>query len=183
MEVYYGTNFWDKIEQEEPLKEIKLNREFNWGEISGFIPAIYTGEKGIAIDFCIRIPNENIQSFWDKRGPRCKNKLSEKELMKEHPLIIDFDLEVSVNGRKLDNDFGCGMCYSKIIMGENNDDSLERQLMKEYSCEDSTGWYFKRHMCKWSEKPAVLEKLHIHFWEENKKYPGIEITIGLGCKL
>lgn len=196
MQVYYGMNFWGsaKAAQEpkkitrkvtEPLQKITLNQEFLWNDISGFIPAVYTGNEGIVVDFCIRVSNEAFQAFCDKWRAAFENGLKEEEqeqMAEENPLHIDFRLELCVNGQTLEADCSCGTCYSKITAEEYRRGGIEEQLMQAYNCDDAVSWCFKRYMFRWEQQPEKLQKLDLHFMAGQKAYAGAQIEIDLECK-
>lgn len=188
MKVYYGANFWGHPPNAEELQPKKLNKEFVWGDISGFIPAIYTGQKGMAVDFCIRVSNDAMEAFYhkwkSKLGNQATSRLSEEEglqIISENPLTKDFSVEVSVNGEKLESTFGCGTGYSSvlsILTGKSVEDSLERQLVKEYHCDEQSSWIFKRHICKWKKKPDFIKSLDIDLKPQHKEYLCEIVEIG-----
>lgn len=200
MKVYYGTNFWgssraaerkaakevgETAKKYELLEKVTLNQEFIWGDISGFIPAIYVGSEGMAVDLCIRVSNEAYQTFYDKWKPRLENGLSKTEreqIEAENPMNINFALGASVNGEKLQNDFGCGTCYSKIAIDEYRKGGVEEQLIREYECDESSSWCFKRQMWKWKEQPEQIHNLELEFIAEQKAYPGTQIEVDLESK-
>lgn len=199
MKVYYNTNYWgcqrnEAIEANsdgtnpEELQAKKLNREFVWEDISGFIPAIYTGSQGIAVDFCVRIPNEAVEAFYSKWKVKLENqahtRLSEEEqwqIINENPLSKDFSMDISVNGEKLENTFGCGAGYSSVLSaltGKSMEGSLEKQLMQEYGCDEQTSWIFKRHFCKWEKEPDFISSLDIDLKPYHKDYLCEPVEIG-----
>lgn len=184
MKVYYGTNFWGHPKEAEELEKLSLNKEFTWDSLSGFIPAVYVGEQGIVVDICIRVSNTEVKDFYEKWKPKLHGQISEEERRQaelENPLNIDFSLNISVNGEKLENDFGCGTCYSSVIAKEyiTAHPGEEEQLMTEYSCDQNFAWYFKRHMCKWGVRPKKLENLEIEFVSSNKEFSCAPIEFGM----
>lgn len=121
MEVYHSGNFWGHHKKEEQaLQEIKLNREFVWEDVRGFIPAIYTGTDGFVIDLCVRIDRQRIEAFIEKWLDRAESgKLTEKEheqLMREDPYKERFSIDVAVNGETLPHAHGCGCCFNPVMI-------------------------------------------------------------------
>lgn len=175
MKVYYNTNYWGCQRNEaidanrdgtnpEELQAKKLNREFVWEDISGFIPAIYIGLQGIAVDFCIRVSDEE---QW--------------QIINENPLSQDFSVDISVNGEKLENTLGCGTGYSHVLAtltGQSMEDSMEMQLVQAYGCDEQASWIFKRHFCRWKKEPDLINSLDIDFKPHHKDYPCEAIEIG-----
>lgn len=172
------------------MQEILIHQEFVWGELCGFIPGIYVNEEGIAVDLCIRVPNEKVRAFLDKWGERLLENTDEEEqeqITGENPLHMDFNVKLFVNGQELENVFGCGASYSKVIVEEYErryqkefrKDCLELQLMQEYGCEDTVSWYFERHMCRWECRPEELECVEIELIAGCKEYFGETLEIGV----
>ncbi|MBO5145285.1 MAG: hypothetical protein J6C19_07075 [Lachnospiraceae bacterium] len=181
MKVYYGENFWGSGRSGTEMKEIHLNQDFLWDDISGFIPSVYVCSEGIAIDICIRVPNEPVRCFWDKWHQRLGEEMNEDEqetLFQENPLDIDFNVQICINGEKLENDFGCGACYTKEY--ENNmEGSLEEQLFLAYGCDESASWVFKRHMCRWDGQPQQMNTITVDFLAPDKPLACEDIELGL----
>lgn len=199
MKVYFDTNYWgcqrnEAIEahrdgtNSEELQAKKLNREFVWEDISGFIPAIYIGLQGMAVDFCIRVSDEEVKAFYHKWKFIMENqahmRLSEEEqwqIINENPLSQDFSVDISVNGEKLENTSGCSTGYSHMLAtltGQSMEDSMEIQLVQAYGCDEQASWVFRRYFCKWTKKPDLINSVDIDFKPHHKDYPCEAIEIG-----
>lgn len=161
MNVYFGENFWGTGEPGTEMEKILVGQEFDREGLSGYIPAVYVNEEGLVIDLCIRIPGKIVQDFWDRWHRRLENGLDAREreqFMRENPLDVDLDLEISVNGRQLEKEFGCGAGYTRIF-GDQIRGSLEEQLFLEYGCDEKDGWQFKRFACRWGENMFSHERM------------------------
>lgn len=181
MNVYYGTNFWGSGKPGTEMEEIRVNKDFTWDDISGFIPSAYVCSEGIAIDFCLRVPNEPVRRFWDKWHQKLGQEMDEDErekLLQENPLDLDFNVQICVNDWKLENDFGCGACYTKEY-GNNMEGSLEEQLFLAYGCDESASWVFKRHMCRWDRQPKKINTIAVDFLAPDKPLACDDIELGL----
>ena len=182
LKVYFGKNFWGSGEDGTEMEEIRLNQSFLWEDISGFIPSVYVDEEGIAIDFCIRVSNEKLKYFWDKWQQKLEESSEEdlEQIANENPLNqVDFHVQVAVNGEPLQNEFGCGASYTKVFGNKNIKDSLEEQLFLAYQCDENSSWHFKRHICRWSEKPQKIEEITIDFLAYDKRLKCDKLEIGL----
>lgn len=190
MKVYYNDNFSGHPKYARPLQEIKLNKEFVWEDISGFIPAAYVGKEGMVVDFCIRVSNEAVQQFldkWEQMLERHPDKEELEQMMEENPLTMDFNVKIIVNGKELENNSGCGTSYSKIVLEKYHSKKRHRpteeeKVAQEYGCDDNASWYFLRHQCRWNKKPERLENLEIDFIAERKPYVAKKIELDLKCE-
>lgn len=181
MKAYYGENFWGNGKPGTEMEEIRLDKEFVWEDVSGFIPSLYVCAEGIAIDFCIRISNQTVQDFWNQWQAKPEGALSEEERVQiahANPLTADFTVSVFVNGIPLENDFSCGAAYTKAFQN-NMEGSLEEQLFLAYGCDEKDSWYFKRHMCRWSDPVSEIKTVTIDFCAESKSVECGAIEIGM----
>ena len=60
MDVYHDNNIWGKGSRETKLTALPVNHSFLWGEQEIFIPAVYVGKAGAALDVCAKIPTEDM---------------------------------------------------------------------------------------------------------------------------
>ena len=183
MEVFFDTNYWGHPTDREPMREICLNHMFCWAGLSGFIPAVYVSEEGIAVDFCVEIPNEAVAAFMEKWESLAQGELTEKMrkfVLRENPLAFDFSAELSVDGKRLDHAYGCGASYSRVISGEEAAaGSLEEELVRAYGCDPDASWCFRRQIYRWERKPEQLESLNLTLIAEKKEYFCEEIAVSL----
>lgn len=183
MEVYFNTNYWGHPNSAEPMKPIEIKKEFTYGEITGFIPAAYVSEEGIALDFCVRIPNEKVQAFWDKWHTKMDGVLDmedAKQIGVEDPFRMDFGIKIAVNGMELENALGCSISYTTIYDNvQAADMKLERQMLAEYGCDSEGSWCFRRQMSRWDKQPEIIEEIGVNFFTYEKPYEGEEIAIGM----
>ena len=121
MKVYHSGNFWGHHKKyERALHPVVQNREFVWEDVSGFIPAVYTGADGLVMDLCVRIDRQKVEAFVEKWQEMTKNgSLTEEEqeqLMRENPYEVHFSVDLEVNGRMLPHAHGCGCCWNPVIL-------------------------------------------------------------------
>lgn len=193
MKVYFGANYYGHPKYARAMQEIRLDRELAWGELSGFLPAAYVSGKGIALDFCMRIPHEAVRAFWEKwqavlEGEQ-ENGLSpeqEEQIREENPMHLDFQVELSVNGQKLERAMSCGTSDSKVLRelagSTAGEEAYERgsgaagkvdavEVLKQaYGCGEESGWCFKRFMFRWKKRPAKVEQLEIRLVAGSRSY-------------
>ena len=81
MKIYHSGNFWGHHKKyERALHPVVQNREFVWEDVSGFIPAVYTGADGLVMDLCVRIDRQKVEAFVEKWQEMTKNgSLTEEE--------------------------------------------------------------------------------------------------------
>ncbi len=183
MKVYYGTNFYGPSKDGEEMRKKEINREFKWGNLSGFLPAVYIGKEGMAADICIRVAEDRIREFygiWQHRMEEGMSRAEYEQALEENPLNIDFELCAWVNGEKLQSSFSCGTSYSVIFMEESGGCAAARELMLEYGCKEEYGWCIRRHMFAWEKEPERLNCIDLEFIGLNKDYRDMPIEIGAG---
>lgn len=198
MEVYYGENYWGRGEGKTPMQKIELNEKFLWGDLQGFIPFLYVNEEGLAMDFCVRIPDDRMETFIEKWKDKLGEPIKEEEQMefiRDNPLNFNFSITVRVDGEEMQSDFGCGASYSKKLFeaykekadNENfenwlKEDSLESRLVRSYQCDADGSWHFYRHMCRWNNMLDIIEQLEIDFIAKNVEYSGEGFETGPDSK-
>lgn len=199
MRVYQSGNFWGHHRKyERPLKQIPVNQEFVWEGTNGRIPAIYTGTEGMVIDLCICIPEEKIKAYMDKWQEKSESgALSEEEeelIIRENPFLVEFSLDVTVNGKELQHSGGCGCCWNPVLMRQQANlkaadryrkehaparetdfipkkrehTVLEEELADTYNCDKSYGWYFHRFTYRWPGVEVSYEKRENGIIEEKR---------------
>lgn len=183
MEVYFDTNYWGHPADQEPMREVRLDYMFQWEELSGFIPAVYVSEEGIAVDFCVKIQDDAVAAFYEKWQALAKEELTEEiqeRTLRENPLAFDFSAELFVDGKRLEHAYGCGASYSRVISGrEAAVGSLEEELVRAYGCDPDASWCFRRQIYRWEMEPERLECLNLMLIAEKKEYFCEEITVTL----
>lgn len=175
MEVYYGRNYWDHEKHGIPLKRISVQADtektlptegalLTWGKGELFIPALYVGEEGVALDLCIRAELAHIQTYistyhaYVETAEREGREISGEEieqLQKLSPLYNEFDLELSLDGHRLKHGFMCGAGWMPSDLTGEEPESEAEELMKEYGCSREYGWAFQRWMFAWKERPIL----------------------------
>jgi len=168
MEVYYHGNFWGHYTNEPAGKEITLNHQFHWKGRTWRIPAVYVCTSGIVVDYCIRIPNPEIERFLEKWEEKAESRRltaeEEEQIELENPLCLHAFTDLTVNGIPLERNNGCGNtwypAHKQFI-----DKQVMEELMEAYHCDRSDGWYFSRETFAWPDglnADTVLHSLAFH---------------------
>lgn len=162
MDVYFASNFWDDRKNEKPLKMIPVNKEFQWEELYGRIPALYIGDKGVAVDVCIRIPAEKVEAFLRKwNQERRLSALTDEEyeeLESDNPLHFYFNMDITINGEKMTESAGCSTVWHPLELEKENIGCETEMLMKEYGCDRDDAWIFWRWTAHFNEEKTVVPK-------------------------
>lgn len=190
MNVYFDENFWG-CEKERPDKvpgeKISVEKEFVWDGRTWRIPAVYICEEGLVVDFCIRIPAEEIEIFWNKWRPRI-GELSDKEQLfmeQENPFSINVRTEVFINGDQAEGFSGCGTSFIPPYLKEepeaNSASFIEEQMAEAYECDCRDGWKFERLSVSWPEGVKVpVHSLAFQMKKNPVSYPGPHFRTELG---
>ena len=113
------------------------------------------------MDFCCRVPAERIQAFQDKWGQVAQRDdltwQERLELERENPLEIAFDPALTVNGKTLTSNRGCGICWNPC-MTEGTDEQMPA-AMEHYGLDPKDGWSIWRYAFAWATKrrPALQQ--------------------------
>ena len=83
--VYFDGNFWEPSGKGHAETEIRLDKQFEWAGHHWIIPAAYSCNKGLVLDFCMCTLAEDIREFmkkWDltPENDSCLNFTQEQQL-------------------------------------------------------------------------------------------------------
>lgn len=190
MNVYFNENFWgcrkgraDRV----PGKEIRTEKEFIWDGRMWRIPSFYVCEEGVVVDFCVRIPKEEIEAFLKKWRPKIEE-LTEEELPgveQENPFSVDMPKEVRINGRKAEGFGGCGVSWIPPCLRDESEaqsaNDIEEEMMEVYACDCRDGWKFVRMSVPWPEGvSAPVRSLTVRLKKAPVYDPGPHFRTDLG---
>jgi hypothetical protein len=168
MEVYYHGNFWGHYTDEPAGKEITLHHQFHWNGRTWRIPAVYVCTSGIVVDYCIRIPNPEIERFLEKWEEKAESRRltaeEEEQIERENPLRLHAFTDLTINGIPLERNNGCGNTWYPAHK-QFTDEQVMEELMEAYHCDRSDGWYFSRETFAWPDglnADTVLHSLAFH---------------------
>lgn len=154
--VYYDGNFWGHHGKDRSGTEIITQKQFLWGERSWHIPAVYSTSKGLVVDFCMRVPAEQIQTFlekWNLSPEQDGSDFTQEQQLQaeaENPLAVDFTAVVTLNGHALQQSHGCGGSWNPCFPELNG---LEMQaVLKHYNLDPTFGWAIHRVAFPWKTK-------------------------------
>lgn len=182
MHVYFNENFWG-CEKERPDmvpgKKIRIDKEFIWDGRMWRIPAVYVCEEGLVVDFCVRIPAEEIEVFWKKWKPRIGELSDEEQLCEEqeNPFSLDVRTEVWINGDQAEDFSSCGTSFIPPYLKDESEahsaSFIEERMMEAYACDCRDGWKFERLSVSWPEGvKAPVHSLAFHLKKNPVFYPG-----------
>ena len=106
--VYFDGNFWEPSGKGHAGTEIRLDRQFEWAGHHWIIPAAYSCNKGLVLDFCMCTPAEDIREFMKKldltpENDSCLNFIQEQQLQIDlaNPLCLDIIPCLKLNGKTM----------------------------------------------------------------------------------
>ncbi|MDF2537476.1 MAG: hypothetical protein K0S76_497 [Herbinix sp.] len=154
MKVYYSGNFWGGHKYEHAGKEIPIEKAFLWGGLQWRIPAIYFCSKGLVIDFCVEIPSERFEKFFEHwNQDKRMSGLSEEDrfqMQRENPFSIDPQVEAKLDGKELKHPRMCAVGWHPLDEEREEDEKVQEELMEHYGCDRCRGWRFVRVCFPWS---------------------------------
>lgn len=185
MEVYFGENFWGSGSGKQPGKKITVEKTFSWGEREWRIPAVYVFDKGITVDFCVRVPVEDIIVYLQKwNRDKRESELSDEELEeleRDSPFALDFQIHAKVNDKELENMFMCQTAWHPLHIEEAAISDTEEMLMDTYGCGRQYGWSFVRAVFSFPfGQPGDLESMVFRFEKNPVCCPGQHFTTKAG---
>lgn len=188
MDVYFGENYWgcQRDRHTGTLGEaVYLEERFMWEGREVRIPAVYVCEEGLVADLCVRIPAEEMESFYKKWKPRTEHLTEEEEmqLSRENPFSWNASISLQINGENAEQESGCGTSWvPPYLKGDEASarEDADELLMEAYGCDCTAGWSFRRCSYRWPEgKQVPLRTLQFHFEKEPVSYAGIHFTTRL----
>lgn len=154
--VYYECGFGGKRPRRRPGREVVLGITFTWGGEEWLAPAMYCCGEGLVLDLLKKVPAELLNRFAEKWGldengtPQRELTPAEQEQMEnENPLEERFRAEVTVNGRRLRQSTGHGVCWVPGLPESARWDEEAEQVVTHYGLERDCGWVIWRVCCPW----------------------------------
>lgn len=160
-------------------KELRVDKEFAWGNEIWHIPAVYLCTKGLVVDFCVEVEPERVKAFINKwnllvENDRERSNAEYKQIEEEHPLNMEFHSKVLVNGNELCQKHGCAIYW---IPEECMPDDLETEteakgILEYYGYNLKKAWAVHRVAYPWVEKkPRIVKSLSVQLEREMAKIP------------
>lgn len=175
--VYFDGGFFVNRSRSRAGTEISINKYFQWGDKTLYVPAVYSCAKGIVVDICVKVDTLQFQSYIDKWMPLLQNEdsMSDEQISQaesENPLNFDFFTKVEVNGKMLCNYRGCSISWlpESCMPEETENDKEAKAVLEHYGMDLNCGWTVHRLSFSWKtnrrpniksiklnlEKPPVL---------------------------
>lgn len=155
MEVYFNGNFWGngKEKPEQAGREIKVQREFEWGKDKGFIPAVYQCEEGLVADLCFRIERARIEAYYDKWDEKARTGTltgeESEQMEQDNPFQMNFRASAVINKWETEPARMCSIGWCPAGLGNEIMEEESEELMDYYQCSRDFGWLFVRISFPW----------------------------------
>ena len=171
--VYFDGNFWEPSGKGHAGTELRLNKQFEWAGHHWIIPAVYSCNKGLVLDFCMCTPAEDIREFmkkWDlsPENDSCLNFTQEQQLQidLDNPLCLDIIPCLKLNRKKMQASHSCSVVFNPCLPDEINNEPEAKWVLKHYELDTSYGWMIFRAAFLWPDKrrPAIKS---LSLWSNN----------------
>lgn len=186
--VYYNGNFGSRNRGRlRPGTEVKLGKQAVWGEEIVYIPSIYACSQGLVADFLTEVNLEREKAFIKKYKDLDEDGISREERERielENPLELDFRADIVLNGRPLQADRGCGLCW---LPKELTEDWLEgearafpngEEILEHYGMDCSRVYRIDRRFYRWNtKKKPKLRTIFITLCPHSRVVPGIHFRV------
>ena len=157
--VYFDGNFWEPSGKGHAGTELRLNKQFEWAGHHWIIPAAYSCNKGLVLDFCMCTPAEDIREFmkkWDlsPENDSCLNFTQEQQLQidLDNPLCLDIIPCLKLNGKTMQASHSCSVVFNPCLSDETNNELEAKWAVKHYELDISYGWMIFRAAFLWPGK-------------------------------
>lgn len=193
--VYYNESFWENHRSRlRPGTETKIEKQVLWGKETVYIPSVYVCAQGLAIDFLTEVDLEREKAFLEtykyleereRKGVRISQEERER-IELENPLELSFQAEILLNGRKLRQERGCGLCWiPKGLIKERPALPDGEEILNHYGMDLSKVYRIDRVFYQWATKRKPnLRTIAMKLCPEAKPVPGIHFQVtGPGQKI
>lgn len=172
MDVYHSGSIIGTGRREDKLSAITVGHTFFWeGEVL-FLPAVYVGKVGAALDVCVKIPVKDMVSFFKKwpKERRLSLKTQEEydQIEADNPSCKKFLAQMSLDGHPLTLRMGSSInWYPEKIFQMGNErqeptseeewknDKAAEKLMEAYDLDRECCWHFGRITFDWKGEPIL----------------------------
>lgn len=156
--------------EEQPGREVPINKTFSWGKQTWYLPAVYLCEKGLVMDLCVRGDIGEVKAFIEKWLPyelhpdRMSEELRELS-QRENPLRADVRAALRCNGTLLRESRaqGNGWFPDSCAWDGWKNSAAARRLLEHYGLNKESPWSFTRIYFPWEgqEGPQELRELSL----------------------
>lgn len=157
--VFYDCGYSTKAGRARPGKELRLDRQFAWGEELWHVPAVYLCTKGLVAEFCIEIDPARVRAYLDKWAFSEEDGVvltrEQREMRdRENPMNVDFRPILVLNGAEVTAFGGSGTSWApESLLPEGTSNDLEgTALMEHYGLDRSRAWSFFHWSFPWPKK-------------------------------
>ena len=165
--VTFDGSFWKA--KGDAGREIPVKKNFSWEGEFWYIPAVYLCREGLVMDLCKRADPEDITDYiqrWDliHEQEHSYSRQEQEQMERAHPLRTDILPKVTVNGKMLKNDHGCGISWipSQCLQGMEAKEAEAERVLDHYGLDPLWGWTICRHSFSWAFGPVEeIETLHL----------------------
>ena len=172
--VYFDGGFWTRKSRERPGQELLLNKSFDWEGQRGMIPSLYLCGKGLVIDFCLRVPLEEIRTHREKWDGGELDRDRALSRAAEDPLNVQLRIgSLLLNGRPLRWTHGSGVVWDPCRLEGEYGDLEARSALEHYALDPAWGWSIRRVCFPWATKRKPrLKTLSLVLEQEPIEFPG-----------
>ena len=181
--VYFEYGFDGKKPRHRPGREITLGKTFTWGKEEWLVPAMYCCSEGVVLDLLKKVPLEALERFAEKWGMDENSELcrelppAEQDAMEaENPMEERFRAEVTVNGRRLQQSTGYGVCWVPGLPESARWDGEAEQVVAHYGLERDCGWVIWRLCCPWDGRKMTPKTAELTMAAEKMAVDGGTFT-------
>lgn len=166
MDVYHNGNIIGTGRKKDKLTAVPVGRTFLWEGEELFLPAVYVGKAGAAVDVCAKILVEDMATFlkkwpWERRLS-LKTQEEYDQIEADNPGCKEFLAQMSLDGQPLNLRMGSSInWYPENIFKVGNEnleatseeewknDKAAEKLMEAYSLDRECCWHFWRITFDW----------------------------------
>lgn len=172
------------------IRLASVEKDFLWDGEQWLIPAVYSGGKGLVIDFLKKVPADSIQDFMDKwhlgADSNCEDFNSEQQLLLDldNPLTVQFFPKVRLNNnQEMTVSQSVSNCWNPVFSEFN---SMEAQMaLQHYELDPAFGWVIFRSFFPWKTKrKPQIKSLTVQMSAQKQAVPGPHFRVkALGDKV
>lgn len=180
--VYFDGNFYGHSGAGRAGSEIPIGARFHWAQRDWLVPAAYACDKGLVVDYCMRVEGEKIRAFLDKwniHSPEDEAFLpndAREQFALENPLMLDFLPKLTLNGKALLPARGCSFGYIPDMPAHLETETAA--VMAHYGLDRADGWVVSRSCYPWKTKrKPKIRTLTLTMQQQLDHVPGSRFTL------
>lgn len=157
--VFYDCGYSTKGDRSRPGEELRLDRQFPWGEELWHVPAVYLCGKGLVAEFCIEIDPARVRAYLDKWAFSGEDGVDltreQREARdRENPMNVDFRPVLVLNGAEVRARGGSGSSWApESLLPEGTENSRgDTRILEHYGLDKARAWSFFRWSFPWPGK-------------------------------